>query len=183
MIQDLRLRGSHRVQCIRLKGIAVTGDGFEQKRQQGGLLFLGDGDEGLLEITRVGNAVVGRQTHSNQQDAGAALTCDLYHRQKIFRHLCDRKAAQAVVGTQSKNDHGRREPVHRSGESTATARGGFSADTGIDDTPVRRAASADFFQPLVEKRRPALFGSDAEAGGEAVAINEYRFARIRRCYK
>lgn len=183
MIQDSRLHGSDRMQGIRLKGFAFAGNGFEQKWQQRSFLSFGDDGEGLLEVTRVGDAIVGRQPHANQQDTGAALARGLHHCQKIVRHLCDRKPAQTVVGTQGKNDDGGFELVHGRGETTATARGGFAADTGIDNAPVCRAASADFFQPLVEQRRPALLGRDAKAGREAVAINEYCFDPIRGCYK
>jgi hypothetical protein len=109
---------------------------FEQKGQEDGPRGLGDGGKHLAKLPRVVRAELGRHLHAGDDDfrLRVARTDALDDALEVATGDGGAEAAQAVVGPEREHeDVGRR--AQRPVDAAQPARGGLTAEAGIDDAP------------------------------------------------
>ena len=153
--------------------VRVGGHAFEEKRDERGVVGLGQLGKGACEGGGVISQVHGHSHAGDDDFHGRILGADAVDdRLEIGAHGGDRQPAQAVVAAEfeDKDVHGRTEnPV----DAAESARRGLATQAGVDHAP-RQAGGGDF---LLHDGGECLGGGviQSVAGSEAVAEEEHGF--------
>src|SRR5262249_17482593 len=153
-----------RVNAVRLVETWVGGDAVEQKWHESHPGAPSDVRKYRLEFLRVLRPVVGRQTHTREQDGGAGSLQALDDRRQVVAHRLRALGPKPVVGAERDDDDfrlGAQDPV----DAPQAASRSVAAHAGVDHTIGVALAG----EPRLEPRRIRLVGRDAQARGQAVA--------------
>ncbi|MCY1177451.1 hypothetical protein D9M73_177610 [compost metagenome] len=142
---------------------------FEEKRHQRHLLLRRKIFIYLGERLGVTLAVIGRQTHAQQQHLGTGCAGVINHRGKILLQLCWKLPAQAIIATQFQHHQLRLMLCEQRWQPRLTACAGVATDRSIDHFGVKSLG----FQALLQQGNPALAGIQAESGTDTIADNQH----------
>ena len=141
----------------------IGGHAVEQERHERHLGVPGDGREHVREFAGELHAVVRRQAHARQQNAGARGAQPRDDLVEIGAHRLRALTAQTVVGAKRHDDDLGPRAQHPV-DAPPAAGGRVAAHPGVD-----HAIGVAFAREArLETRRIGLVGGDAEAGGEAI---------------
>ena len=161
------------MESIGLKVLRCLFQTIQQEGQKRHFIFLGDGHEASMKLIGIG-AVVGRQSHANQQGAGAFAFAQFKHGLKIGPHGWQRKPAQAVIGTEFDQYDVRAVLAQQCRQAIASARSCFTRDAGIDDAQFFPFQVRFVLEFVLKQFGPCLVLPNAKSGRERVAQDENR---------
>ena len=139
-------------------------DTFQEKWEQGDVVFVRDEGVGGVELVDVVGTVVGREGDAGESDFGAAFFEGADDLVEVGAGGGDGQAAEAVVATELDDDDGGMEGEDVV-ETIDAVFGGVAADALVDDAVV----VAEGVEVGLEIVGVALTGVGSVAGGEAVA--------------
>ena len=148
------------MEAVGLEQVPLFCHARQEEGDQGEVVRGGQLQIDLMELLSEGGAVIGRQAHADQQYFRRALLRGTDDSLEIGPHLRDGKAAQTVVCAQFQYEDVGMMTVQKCGNAAAAARGGFTADAGIDQTAVGTLLAQAPFQ----QAHPALVLLQAVGG-------------------
>lgn len=153
-----------RVDAIVLDGAGNGVDAGIEFGQQGHVILCRNQPVGLIKLTNVVGAVIGRKGDAGEEDLAAGVDQSGDDGVEVAACGVDGDAAEPVVAAEFDNSHGRveAEDVFQAVDSVFA---GIAADAGVDN-PVVIAAS---IEERLQVGRVRERGIDAMAGGDAVA--------------
>lgn len=170
VVEQPGLGGAGRVQAVRLKKLRMLGNPGEQEIDMGEFFCFHYVDEDLCEIVCV-MAVIGRQAHADQQDAGLAFAGGSNHGFQVGTHFGQRQAAQTIVGAEGNDDNPRAMSLQCGGQAGEATGSGFAGNAEVGNVIIQTLIA----QALLQQGRPGGVGADAISGRERIANNEQGF--------
>lgn len=171
---DLLVALSRCVHSVSLHRARHAVDALQQKWKQRHMRGAGERGVGLVELSDVIRAVVGRQSDAAQNDFGVGLLQRLNHGRQIFARIGDRDAAQAIIAAKGDDDDGRMQSKNRR-QAIDAVLGGVTADARIDDAILKSKCVEIFLQRI----GVALAGIGAETSGETITKGDDDRASVR----
>ena len=162
------------MKAILLHELSVIGDAREEKRHQRNLLLSGHLLIDGVKLASIIAAVIGGQTHAQQQHPRALIASGDDELHEIFPHLVETDATQAVVPAESNDDDGGLVADERRLQYRNRRTGGLATDAQVNDPEV----AGFLLQAVLQQADPTAFRSKPVGRAQAVAQHQDRRGRL-----